>query len=151
MYVSLSSIKVLSKPFCRVLQLFPRWRGGFDGSRPSLAGLEGDRIIGALEGGLLTEQEICGLLFLIREPDVGYFTIFHSAPLLTLCAQSHFLKVPSLPFHSLISLLSKFPADVDSRVFWSTSVRDLLLGKVCVFLSRNASCSCTIHLDATYS
>ncbi|KAF4616504.1 hypothetical protein D9613_008773 [Agrocybe pediades] len=88
--------------------LFPHWRGSFDGCRPSLAGLEGDRIIGALESGLLTEQEISGLLFLIREPD------------------SHFLKVPSLPFHSLISILSKFPADVDSRVFWSSNVRDSL-------------------------
>ncbi|KAF8156892.1 hypothetical protein B0H34DRAFT_477464 [Crassisporium funariophilum] len=88
--------------------LFPHWRGSFDGCRPSLAGLEGDRIIGALEGGLLTENEISGLMHLIREPD------------------SHFLKVPSLPFHSLISLLSKFPADVDSRVFWSASVRDML-------------------------
>ncbi|KAF9447674.1 hypothetical protein P691DRAFT_760555 [Macrolepiota fuliginosa MF-IS2] len=88
--------------------LFPQWRGGFDGSRPSLAGLQGERIINALEGGLLTENEITGLLYLIREPD------------------SHFLKVPSLPFHSLISILSKFPADVDSRVFWSSGIRDML-------------------------
>jgi len=36
------------------------------------------------------------------------------------------LKVPSLPFHSLISILSKFPADDDSRVFWSSTLRDLL-------------------------
>ncbi|KAF8880452.1 hypothetical protein CPB84DRAFT_1851837 [Gymnopilus junonius] len=70
--------------------------------------LEGDRLIGALEGGLLTEHEISSLLYLIREPD------------------SHFLKVPSLPFHSLISILSKFPTDVDSRVFWSANVRDAL-------------------------
>lgn len=102
--------------------LFPHWRGGFDGSRPSLAGLEGERIIGALECGLLTENEIAGLLHLIREPD------------------SHFLKVPSLPFHSLISLLSKFPADVDSRVFWSSSVRDQLFETTCsaipILLSR---------------
>jgi hypothetical protein len=52
--------------------LFPHWRGRFDGSRPSLAGLEGDRIISAFEGGLLTENEISGLLHLIREPDVRY-------------------------------------------------------------------------------
>ncbi|PPQ71950.1 hypothetical protein CVT24_007915 [Panaeolus cyanescens] len=88
--------------------LFPNWRGGFDGSRPSLAGLEGDRIIVALENGLLSENEIAGLLHLMKEPD------------------SHFLKVPCLPFHSLISLLSKFPADVDSRVFWSPNIRDSL-------------------------
>ncbi|CAA7257303.1 unnamed protein product [Cyclocybe aegerita] len=88
--------------------LFPHWRGNFDGSRPSLAGLESERIIGALERGLLTDNEISGLLHLINEPD------------------SHFLKVPSLPFHSLISILSKFPTDVDSRVFWSAGIRDRL-------------------------
>ncbi|KAJ3507892.1 hypothetical protein NLJ89_g6050 [Agrocybe chaxingu] len=88
--------------------LFPHWRGNFDGSRPSLAGLESERIIGALEGGLLTDNVISGLLHLINEPD------------------SHFLKVPSLPFHSLISILSKFPTDVDSRVFWSAGIRDRL-------------------------
>ena len=59
------------------LQLFPHWRGGFDGSRPSLAGLESERIIGALESGLLTENEISGLLYLIREPDVS-FSVFPS-------------------------------------------------------------------------
>ncbi|KAF9527407.1 hypothetical protein CPB83DRAFT_394674 [Crepidotus variabilis] len=88
--------------------LFPHWRGNFQGSRPSLNGLDSARLIGALEGGLLSDSEIVGLVHLIREPD------------------SHFLKVPSLPFHSLISWLSKFPTDVDSRVFWSASVRDHL-------------------------
>jgi hypothetical protein len=42
-----------------------------------LAGLEGERIIGALECGLLTENEISGLLYLIREPDVS-FSVFPS-------------------------------------------------------------------------
>ncbi|RDB30252.1 hypothetical protein Hypma_007304 [Hypsizygus marmoreus] len=88
--------------------LFPNWRGSFDGTRPSLAGLDNERVIGALEGGLIGESEVVGLLHLIKEPD------------------SHFLKAPSLPFYSLISVLSKFPADVDSRVFWSSSVRDML-------------------------
>ncbi|KAF7797063.1 hypothetical protein EIP86_008255 [Pleurotus ostreatoroseus] len=58
--------------------------------------------------GLISEPELKSLLHLIRSPD------------------SHFLKVPSLPFHSLISILSKFPTDDDSRVFWSNTVRDLL-------------------------
>ena len=44
--------------------------------------------------------------------------------------QSHFLKVPSLPFYSLISMLSKFPSDDDSRVFWSGNIRDSLYGKL---------------------
>ncbi|KAG6853362.1 hypothetical protein C0991_004981 [Blastosporella zonata] len=88
--------------------LFPTWRGSFDGSRPSLAGLDNDQVISALEGGLIGQNDIVGLLYLIKEPD------------------SHFLKAPSLPFHSLISILSKFPTDVDSRVFWPSTVRDTL-------------------------
>lgn len=88
--------------------LFPSWRGAFDGSHPSLAGLNNDRVISALEYGLMTDTEVSALLYLIRSPD------------------AHFLKVPSLPFHSLISVLSKFPADVDSRVFWSVGLRDML-------------------------
>jgi hypothetical protein len=44
--------------------------------------------------------------------------------------QSHFLKVPSLPFYSLISMLSKFPADADSRLFWSGASRDLMFGEI---------------------
>lgn len=39
---------------------------------------------------------------------------------------AHFLKVPELPFWALISVLVKFPVDVDSRVFWSGGLRDLL-------------------------
>ncbi|KAF4581686.1 hypothetical protein EYR40_002698 [Pleurotus pulmonarius] len=88
--------------------LFPSWRGSFDGSRPSLCGLDDHHVIHTLESGLMTETEINALLALVQTPD------------------SHFLKVPSLPFHSLISILSKFPADVDSRVFWSGVLRDLL-------------------------
>ncbi|KZT28124.1 hypothetical protein NEOLEDRAFT_1161300 [Neolentinus lepideus HHB14362 ss-1] len=88
--------------------LFPSWQGAFDSSRPSLAGLTNDVVISTLGSGLLSESELNALLHLIRSPD------------------SHFLKVPSLPFHSLISILSKFPADVDSRVFWSSNLRDML-------------------------
>lgn len=60
----------------------------------------------ALETGLVTDQELTSLLHLIRSPD------------------AHFLKVPALPFHSLVSLLRKFPSDIDSRVFWSSGLRD---------------------------
>jgi hypothetical protein len=42
--------------------------------------------------------------------------------------QSHFLKVPSLPFHSLISVLAKFPATVNGHIPWSTTLRDSLFG-----------------------
>ncbi|KAF9488832.1 hypothetical protein BDN71DRAFT_1424417 [Pleurotus eryngii] len=103
--------------------LFPSWRGSFDGCRPSLYGLDDDRVIRTLESGLMTETEITALLSLVQTPD------------------SHFLKVPSLPFHSLISILSKFPTDVDSRVFWSSVLRDLLydltIAALRVLLSRS--------------
>lgn len=88
--------------------LFPSWQGNFDNSRPSLSGLDNERVISTLQRGLISEAELNSLLHLIRSPD------------------SHFLKVPSLPFHSLISLLTKFPADDDSRVFWSGTLRDSL-------------------------
>ncbi|KAE9383559.1 hypothetical protein BT96DRAFT_1009016 [Gymnopus androsaceus JB14] len=38
--------------------------------------------------------------------------------------------MPSLPSHSLISILAKFPADIDSRVFWTSPLRDLLFNAV---------------------
>ncbi|KAL0958392.1 hypothetical protein HGRIS_000533 [Hohenbuehelia grisea] len=88
--------------------LFPSWRGAFAGSRPSLAGLDNKQVIGTLESGLVTEAEISALLGLIKDP------------------ASHFLKVPCLPFFSVASLLSKFPTDVDSRVFWTMTTRDML-------------------------
>ncbi|KAH7922714.1 hypothetical protein BV22DRAFT_1131223 [Leucogyrophana mollusca] len=88
--------------------LFPTWKGRFDGSRPSVNGLTHEQLIETFQAGLITEAELSCLLHLIRSPD------------------SHFLKVPSLPFHSLMSILSKFPADVDSRVFWSSALRDTL-------------------------
>ncbi|KAF5369333.1 hypothetical protein D9758_002804 [Tetrapyrgos nigripes] len=88
--------------------LFPAWQGTFDGARPSLGGLTSDRVITTLENGLMTEGEVRSLLYLIRSPD------------------AHFLKVPSLPFYVLLSVLRKFPADVDSRVFWSANLRDVL-------------------------
>ncbi|KAI1798132.1 hypothetical protein LXA43DRAFT_876352 [Ganoderma leucocontextum] len=88
--------------------LFPSWQGNFDGPRPSLAGLGNEHVISTLQRGLISETELNSLLHLIKSPD------------------SHFLKVPSLPFYSLISILSKFPADDDSRVFWSGNIRDSL-------------------------
>jgi hypothetical protein len=56
----------------------------------------------------MAEVELNSLKHLIRSPD------------------SHFLKVPELPFHVLVSVLMKFPADIDSRVFWSVALRDVL-------------------------
>ncbi|KAI0305310.1 hypothetical protein B0F90DRAFT_1703371 [Multifurca ochricompacta] len=97
--------------------LFPSWQGPFDGCRPSLGGLSNEQVVSALEHGLVSEAELKALLHLIRSPD------------------SHFLKVPSLPFYSLISMLSKFPADADSRLFWSSASRDLLFAAIQVLTS----------------
>ncbi|KAH9941316.1 uncharacterized protein BXZ73DRAFT_88457 [Epithele typhae] len=98
--------------------LFPSWQGNFDGSRPSLAGLSNEHVISTLQRGLVSETELNSLLHLIKAPD------------------SHFLKVPSLPFYSLISILSKFPADDDSRVFWSGNMRDSLYAAVHILVAR---------------
>ncbi len=111
-------------------QLFPSWQGNFDGSRPSLTRLDNEFVIAALQHGLISEPELKSLLHLIRSPDVSFDIndiLSNSNPHAVI--QSHFLKVPSLPFHSLISVLSKFPTDDDSRVFWSNPVRDLLYGE----------------------
>ncbi|KAN0111786.1 hypothetical protein V8E52_008166 [Russula decolorans] len=99
--------------------LFPSWQGPFDGCRPSLAALSNEQVVSALEHGLVSEAELKALLHLIRSPD------------------SHFLKVPSLPFYSLISMLSKFPADPDSRLFWSSTARDLLFAAIQVLTSND--------------
>ncbi|KAI0372029.1 hypothetical protein BV20DRAFT_940669 [Pilatotrama ljubarskyi] len=98
--------------------LFPSWQGNFEGSRPSLAGLSNEMVISTLQRGLISEAELNSLLHLIKSPD------------------SHFLKVPSLPFYSLISILSKFPADDDSRVFWSGNLRDSLYAAVQILMGR---------------
>ncbi|KAJ7512036.1 hypothetical protein B0H11DRAFT_472037 [Mycena galericulata] len=94
--------------------LFPSWAGAFDGPAPSLAGLAGHSLPGALEGGLMRESELTDLLWLMRaasnpESDAA-----------------RFVKVPALPFYALVSILAKFPTDRDSRVFWSAGLRDLL-------------------------
>ena len=113
-------------------QLFPSWQGKFDGSRPSLAGLPNETVVATLQAGLMTEGELSALLHLIRSPDVRCLEEPRMS-MLTI-GQSHFLKVPCLPFYSLISILSKFPSDVDSRVFWSSALRDFLYGEWLPFL-----------------
>lgn len=52
--------------------LFPSWRGRFDGTRPSLAGLGNEMVVSTLEAGLITEGELKALAHLIRAPDVSY-------------------------------------------------------------------------------
>ncbi|KAJ7145382.1 hypothetical protein C8R43DRAFT_1012556 [Mycena crocata] len=89
--------------------LFPSWAGAFDGPAPSLAGVAGPSLPGALEGGLMRESELTDLLWLMRSQD-----------------EARFVKAPALPFYALVSTLAKFPTDRDSRVFWGAGLRDLL-------------------------
>ncbi|KAL4078131.1 hypothetical protein V8B97DRAFT_2003368 [Scleroderma yunnanense] len=98
--------------------LFPSWKGAFDGSRPSLSGLGQEHLAVALTNGLTTIAELEVLMHLIQSPD------------------SRFLKAPSLPFYFLISILSKFPADVESRACWSTGIRDTLFDALGVLAVR---------------
>lgn len=51
-------------------KLFPSWQGNFDNSRPSLSGLDNERVISTLQRGLISEAELNSLLHLIRSPDV---------------------------------------------------------------------------------
>ncbi|KAJ7442769.1 hypothetical protein FB451DRAFT_1376876 [Mycena latifolia] len=86
--------------------LFPSWAGAFDGPAPSLAGVTGPSLPGALEGGLMRESELTELLWLMRTPD------------------TRFVKVPALPFYALASILTKFPTDRDSRVLRALGPED---------------------------
>ena len=113
-----------------ISQLFPSWKGAFDGSRPSLSGLGPEHLAVALTTGLTTNAELDALMYLIQSPDVGVLNERRwPFDLLNKLLQSRFLKVPSLPFYSLISILSKFPADQESRAYWSTGIRDALFGE----------------------
>ncbi|KAF8589117.1 hypothetical protein K439DRAFT_1613011 [Ramaria rubella] len=91
-----------------MIALYPCWRGNFNGGAPSLDGLDNEQVNEALQHGLLSDTELNSLLALITNPN------------------SHFLKVPLLPFYSLLSILSTFPSDVDSQIFWSCRLRDAL-------------------------
>jgi hypothetical protein len=53
-----------------VWQLFPSWKGTFDGPRPSLTGLRGDQAKSAIETGIMTDLEFKALMRLVQSPDV---------------------------------------------------------------------------------
>lgn len=74
----------------------------------------------------MSKAELDSLLNLIQRPDVSWVPFAYRCSLIRFFLQSHFLKVASLPFHLLISILSKFPVDVDSRVFWEVKISDSL-------------------------
>lgn len=92
-----------------IFQLFPSWQGGFDGSRPSLHGLPNERVIAALEAGLITETELNALLHLIRSPDVRSFVSLANQLMLT-----YYRYTVSLPKGTLfaVPLSHQYPRQV---------------------------------------
>ncbi|KAE9385423.1 hypothetical protein BT96DRAFT_801752, partial [Gymnopus androsaceus JB14] len=98
--------------------LVPLWLGCFSGSRPSLVGIDNSCIIIALQSGVMTESDIASLLYLICLPD------------LIILVRHRPISLPLLPFRSPISILAKSPADIDSQVFWTSSLCNLLFNAV---------------------
>ncbi len=68
-------------------QLFPSWKGTFDGARPSLANLDNEHVIATLQHGLISDSELKALMHLVRSPDVCILnpssvqTTYHGLPL----------------------------------------------------------------------
>jgi hypothetical protein len=79
----------------------------------------------AIREGLLTPKEVEDVLALLRKPDVSRPS---PTPLDLTRAQSHFVKVPSLPYHHLAGILRKFPADKDSKVLHTSMIKKTLIG-----------------------
>ncbi|KAH8116125.1 hypothetical protein DFH11DRAFT_1742507 [Phellopilus nigrolimitatus] len=113
--------------------LFPSWLGGFEGTHPTLDGLDQPAVLRTLENGLITLPEIDGLVALMKNP------------------KSHFLKVPTLPFYTLVSILSKFPSDSDSRVFWSARLRDVLYGLLRLSQKELTDAACDLLVERIQS
>ncbi|VDC07370.1 unnamed protein product [Peniophora sp. CBMAI 1063] len=89
--------------------LFPSWRGVFENGVPVLRNLSETEQLSALAAGVLDDVELRALLSLVRSPD------------------SHFVKVPSLPFHALISVLDKLPPEGQhGRALHTPARRDAL-------------------------
>jgi hypothetical protein len=53
-----------------IWQLFPSWKGSFEGPRPSLTGLRNDQVKSALETGMMIDAELNALMRLVQSPDV---------------------------------------------------------------------------------
>jgi len=90
-------------------EIFPGWGGHFLGSKPCVVGMTNSDISLAIRSGLLSPKEVEDVLSLVRKPD------------------SHFVKVPSLPYHHLASILRKFPADNDSKVLHTSVIKKTLI------------------------
>ncbi|KAG8898726.1 hypothetical protein FRC01_010787, partial [Tulasnella sp. 417] len=94
--------------------IFPNWRASFTSTSPSLEGLDGRQTSEVLKAGLLSYNELESLLQLMHNPE------------------SHFLKVPTLPFYALVSILQKFPGsgNESSGLFWGCALRDRVFAAV---------------------
>ncbi|EJD54737.1 hypothetical protein AURDEDRAFT_156516 [Auricularia subglabra TFB-10046 SS5] len=97
--ITLSSQEELMK------NLFPTWEGRFEGLQPTLDGVPRETAHSAIARGLISAHELDALLDLVQHPE------------------SVFLKSPSLPFYVLTTILSKLPADADSRLLWPVTLR----------------------------
>ncbi|CCA72037.1 hypothetical protein PIIN_05972 [Serendipita indica DSM 11827] len=104
-------------------EMFPSWKGHFLGSRPCVAGLDNGRISSAFHDGLISTKEIDDVVKLLRKPD------------------SHFVKVPTLPYYHLISILRKFPSDKDSKILHTPAIKKALV-QMCPSCSGRAAYTC---------
>ncbi|KAG8977481.1 hypothetical protein FRB90_008781, partial [Tulasnella sp. 427] len=102
--------------------VFQNWRGGFASSLPTFEGLDARQAAEVLKAGLVSYNELDSLLQLMQNPE------------------SHFLKVPTLPFYALISILQKLPAagqEADAMM-WTSTLRDRVFAAVQILSVRVA-------------
>jgi len=74
----------------------------------------------------MTPKEVEDVFALLRKPDVSQHCNLLRSSLS--CTKSHFVKVPSLPYHHLAAILRKFPADMDSKVLHTSAIKRTLVG-----------------------
>ncbi|KDQ21803.1 hypothetical protein BOTBODRAFT_169004 [Botryobasidium botryosum FD-172 SS1] len=107
--------------------IFPSWAGQFSGSLPTVTNAAA---AAGVHSTILTVAELNSLFHLVQTPD------------------SHFLKVPSLPVFALSSILAKFPAEDDSCVAWTLTLRDYLFAVVHATLQTIVARSITSDIEA---
>ncbi|PVG03189.1 hypothetical protein CPB86DRAFT_431862 [Serendipita vermifera] len=93
-------------------EMFPSWKGHFLGCKPCVAGMDNAQISSALREGLMSTKDVEDILKLLRKPD------------------SHFVKVPTLPYHYFISILRKLPTDKDSKILLTVDLKESLFNMV---------------------
>lgn len=71
-------------------------------------------------------NEFDSLMNLMRNPSVRSSAVALYDSMINIHMQSHFLKVPSLPFYCVISLLTKFPTDEESCSLWDPNLLPFL-------------------------